>query len=199
MEAALLNEYQIIHLIYHRDSNQHRSAVWWKHFNILHRRLRTILQLLLDIDEISGKNQLTSLKFSKSHTPKFRKRNLSPTQADSLLKLKSGQLQSVIDYLLDHVLGACYYRFYSIIELGQYIALGFTLIASIARIRKILLQMRTTTHEKSSDILPEQNSQDLGELISPAELTTIDNPPPKKHKQKQKKKSRKTIDDIFGF
>jgi ribonuclease MRP protein subunit RMP1 len=35
---ALQSEVQIIHLLYHRNRNQHRQAKWWKYFSILHRR-----------------------------------------------------------------------------------------------------------------------------------------------------------------
>lgn len=41
---ALINEYQIVHLIYYRSRNQHRISTWWKYFSILHRKLRWVVQ-----------------------------------------------------------------------------------------------------------------------------------------------------------
>lgn len=40
---ALVNEYQIVHLIYYRSRNQHRISTWWKYFSILHRKLRWVV------------------------------------------------------------------------------------------------------------------------------------------------------------
>lgn len=45
---ALVNEYEIMHLIYHRNYNQHRLLHWWKYFNILHRYIRKMIVHLYD-------------------------------------------------------------------------------------------------------------------------------------------------------
>ncbi|KAH3665046.1 hypothetical protein OGATHE_003861 [Ogataea polymorpha] len=199
MEAALLNEYQIAHLVYHRDSKQHRSSLWWKHFNIFHRRLRTVLQLCIDIDEITGKRQLSSLRFTRSHFPKFQKRTLSATQAAQLVQRKKQQLQTLINYLLQRILPACYYRFYAVIELGQYLALGFTLMGLVAKTRAILLQMRSVPAPEPDPEPQLLQEEEVGELIAPAELVNASFEEPRNENKKKRNKSRKTIDDIFGF
>lgn len=43
--ALLQNEFSILHLIYHRNRNQHRALVWWRYFNMIHRYIRKILDL----------------------------------------------------------------------------------------------------------------------------------------------------------
>lgn len=40
---ALQQEYAILHLVWHRNKNQHRALHWWRYFNMLHRHVRAIL------------------------------------------------------------------------------------------------------------------------------------------------------------
>lgn len=62
----LLNEYGIIHLLYHRNLNQHRVTRWWSHLDILHRHTRKMLLLLEDIDEIRTLRRLTAIQWNSS-------------------------------------------------------------------------------------------------------------------------------------
>ncbi len=45
---SLKSEFEILHLLYYRNKNQHRRSVWWKYLSILHRRSRRILNLSND-------------------------------------------------------------------------------------------------------------------------------------------------------
>ena len=38
----LRNLYYIVHLVYHRNKNQHRRSLWWRHLNSFRRDLRTL-------------------------------------------------------------------------------------------------------------------------------------------------------------
>jgi ribonuclease MRP protein subunit RMP1 len=38
----LQNLYHIVHLVYHRNKNQHRRSLWWRHLNSFRRDLRTL-------------------------------------------------------------------------------------------------------------------------------------------------------------
>ncbi|OBA19067.1 hypothetical protein METBIDRAFT_33680 [Metschnikowia bicuspidata var. bicuspidata NRRL YB-4993] len=49
----LENEYGILHLICHRNRNQHRVAVWWKDLNQLHRSVRKILRAVYHFEEVT--------------------------------------------------------------------------------------------------------------------------------------------------
>jgi ribonuclease MRP protein subunit RMP1 len=40
---ALQQEYAILHLVWHRNKNQHRALHWWRYFNMLQRHVRAIL------------------------------------------------------------------------------------------------------------------------------------------------------------
>lgn len=62
----LLNEYGIIHLLYHRNVNQHRVARWWSHLDILRRHIRKILLIMEDIKEVITYRRLTSIQWKSS-------------------------------------------------------------------------------------------------------------------------------------
>jgi ribonuclease MRP protein subunit RMP1 len=38
----LQNLYRVVHLVYHRNKNQHRRSLWWRHLNSFRRDLRTL-------------------------------------------------------------------------------------------------------------------------------------------------------------
>lgn len=38
----LQNLHHIVHLVYHRNKNQHRRSLWWRHLNSFRRNLRTL-------------------------------------------------------------------------------------------------------------------------------------------------------------
>ncbi|KAJ8100883.1 hypothetical protein POJ06DRAFT_249746 [Lipomyces tetrasporus] len=40
---ALRNELQVLHLIVHRNKNQHRQAKWWKYVSIIHRTVKKLV------------------------------------------------------------------------------------------------------------------------------------------------------------
>lgn len=74
---SLLNEFRIIHLLFHRNKNQHRVAKWWCHLDILHRHLRKILLLMEDINEIIHFKRLSIINFN-SNKKSFIKLNEIP-------------------------------------------------------------------------------------------------------------------------
>lgn len=43
---AFSSELDVIHLLYHRNRNQHRRSIWWKHFSMLKRRSNLVVQLI---------------------------------------------------------------------------------------------------------------------------------------------------------
>ncbi|KAK9344218.1 hypothetical protein V1522DRAFT_410763 [Lipomyces starkeyi] len=42
---ALRNELEVLHLIVHRNKNQHRQAKWWKYVSIVHRNLKNMVSI----------------------------------------------------------------------------------------------------------------------------------------------------------
>lgn len=112
----LTNEYYIIHLIYHRNRNQHRLLIWWKYFNIIHRKLRQIIKLFLERDEASNQKKRKS---------------------------KEDEIVDISNYLIHKkVLSKAYYEFNGIIALGQFLTLGLALVATLSKINSILIQIK---------------------------------------------------------
>lgn len=204
----LTNEYEILHLIYFRSKNQHRLLIWWKFANILHRKLRFLLKLFIDIERTKNKD---------------------------VREYKRIQIVDTAKYLLFKILKKAFYEFNSIIALGQFIKLGFVLVGLTSKIYAILLKIKGVDNvskrlESSVSVGADFGSEEIGEIVN-AEIgevinevtakegettannegvksinklpdtvkTSIDdifNDKPKKRKKEKKKKS--AIDDIFG-
>lgn len=122
----LTNEYYIIHLIYHRNRNQHRLLIWWKHFNIIHRKLRQIVKLFIERDEANNQKKKT---------------------------LKENEIVKVSNYLIrKKVLSKAYYEFNGIIALGQFLTLGLALVASLSKISSILIQIKGVNQDSKDKV-----------------------------------------------
>ncbi|CCE86072.1 Piso0_005721 [Millerozyma farinosa CBS 7064] len=212
----LTNEYYIIHLIYHRNRNQHRLSVWWKYFNIIHRKIRQIVKLFIDRDEAN--NQKTR-------------------------SLKENEIVNVSNYLIrKKVISKAYYEFNGIIALGQFLTLGLALVASLSKINSILIKIKGVNQDslaKSSLTDRERtgfdektgnepfNDEELGVPIKPPTETQtesaekkrtasnrddknvhhapgkdelgIDDIFSRKKRKQRKHKKKNDIDKIFGF
>lgn len=215
----LENEYGILHLIYHRDHNQHHVAVWWKDLNQLHRCIRKILRKIYEFEE------------TKKHVIKQRLHAETLALARSMIKTR--------------LFTRCYYSFNGIIALGQFVTLGLTLVGSLSALYALTMKIRGLTDTLASITLKTSlgNSKrisgvpetalddDLGEEILFEEKPTVvknqegeamrkphepapkrklddiesifgDKPKKKKKEKKEKKpkekKKKSAIDDIFG-
>lgn len=215
----LVNEYEILHLLYHRNRNQHGSAEWWGVFNILHRQLRQLIKLLVDIQHLKTKKTVDNRK---------------------------ERIYSIIRYLINKkIFTRGYYQFNGIIALGQYITLGLALVGNLAKIHQLLLEFEgvhsklQTGAKKAIELqkktvagtLQQENDlgEELGEVIQEdkkrkqgnTEVFDVFSSLPKSKKQKKKnlstekadvfgsearkdsfsektKKEKKSMDDIFG-
>lgn len=186
----LNNEYELVHLIYYRSKNQHRLLVWWKYLNIIHRKLRFIIKLLIDIERC---------------------------KKEEVIRYKQSQVVDTCNYLVTLVLKKAYYEFNCIITLGQFIKLGFVLVGLSSRIFDILVNVKGVD-SKGVEIKQEvviDTNDDLGEEIVEDEVIVtkqeeitkeaikrpiedIDAINPKKKKKEKKKKKKSVMDDIFG-
>ncbi|ODV67136.1 hypothetical protein HYPBUDRAFT_153045 [Hyphopichia burtonii NRRL Y-1933] len=111
----LVNEYEINHLIYHRNHNQHRLSTWWKIFNIIHRSLRKILKKMIDIQ------------------------NLKSTRT---LERKKEEIREIVGYLIKkQIFKRAFYQYNGIIALGQYVTLGLALLGNLGAIHSILIKI----------------------------------------------------------
>ncbi|CUM63580.1 uncharacterized protein PRCAT00001159001 [Priceomyces carsonii] len=220
LSDQLTNEFYILHLIYHRNRNQHRLLTWWNYLNILHRKLRKVIKLLIDVNRIS---------------------------IDSKIQSKNKEIREVVKYLVKkNILKKCYYEFNNIITLGQFVNLGLTLIGSLSRIHSLFQQYKGTKEliednssishlvknyehpeddvgeileydvnnyphiskqavvpipVKETEIAKEQNNEkfdDWEQSIKRNSSTLLDNSPVSGRRSRKKRKKKSEIDEIFG-
>lgn len=184
---ALTDEYQVLHLIYHRSHNQHRQAVWWGSLNVLHRNLRKIL---LNAQRNRSSQDIIDYLYRRNiFTRAFYEFNgmLALGQYVTLGLALLGCVAKVYDVLQSE-------RKLSRRPAGAVKAMG----------------SRTDTNAKAKD-------EDLGEAFEPVAIeeakpqplqprvadTPQVTPPPavvswKPKEKKKKKKKKSAIDDIFG-
>lgn len=190
----LQTEYAILHLVYHRNYNQHRVALWWRHLNIVHRGVRKVLRGIYEAE----------------NAKKIKRRE----------KLQS-QVVLTANYLVLRVMKRAYYHFNSVIALGQFVNLGFVLVASLSALRLLLMEIegvggRNVMEEKievqddvGEEVAYEQVSKapepvtsidflDEAREIKPKKAKTDKKGDKNSDKKQKKKKKRSAIDDIFG-
>lgn len=143
----LVNEYEINHLIYHRNHNQHRLSTWWKIFNIIHRSLRKILKKMIDIQ------------------------NLKSTRT---LERKKEEIREIVGYLIKkQIFKRAFYQYNGIIALGQYVTLGLALLGNLGAIHSILIKIEGMEKPRGNPVgkileapvaVPDQK-EDIGDEI----------------------------------
>lgn len=192
----LSNEYGILHLIYHRNANQHGSDIWWKDFNILHRKLRMLLALALDCRQLTGGGdlrKLTRIRWNKLGRPRIGTRHLNARQAQAQIARTHTQILALTRYIRGKLTPGLFRQCYLILQTGQYITLGFALLALISRINYLLGELATAfeSAEKPKQIAPSSQPHTVKPKVGIDEIFAS-------HKS-HKKDARSTMDDIFGF
>lgn len=147
-------------------------------------------------------------------------------EAEETKKIKrreeiQGEVVLTANHLVLRVMKRAYYHFNSVIALGQFVNLGFVLVASLSALRLLLMEIQGVG-VRGRQVEPEEVAQvedDVGEevvfeLVSkapPEPLMSMDvmaeasiEQKPKKQKSEKgekktkKKKKKSAIDDIFG-
>lgn len=215
----LENEFGILHLIYHRNYNQHRVAVWWKLLDMIHRNVRKIL---------------------------FKLRSIDDTKKILMKERLHREAVAVARYMIKKgVFKKASYDFNSIIALGQFVTLGMVLVASLSAIYSLVSELhdaasvrveepkaRKPTKVEAFTDLGEEINEDLLKLpfvVNESLNFALDDPKRElrydslkekkykvtelkksenknlmrektknKNQKRDKKKKRNAIDDIFG-
>lgn len=202
----LENEFGILHLLYHRNHNQHRVAVWWRYLDMVRRGIRKILRRIYDIQEAK------KIKVREN------------------LHKEAVQIAS---HLLTKVFPKAFYEFNGIIALGQFINLGLALVGSLSSLHSQLSEIEgvqefvkkkgAAVKEVAADI----DENDVGVEIEtiqvqapPVDVFAMEKAKPEKHsidinsifgepkkkkkktekegKKRKEKKKKSAMDDIFG-
>lgn len=196
--ALLETEFGLLHLLYHRNKNQHRVAVWWRRFSIVHRDIRKL------IEHIHGSTE------EKKIVQRERRR-------EQALDLAAHMIRS-------GVFTKAYYDFNSVIALGQFIALGMVLVACLSKLHGLVLEMdglrerlraakptKTRVVEKTADVAEEFGEEivvapaaplkrplDMDDIFSVRKDKKAKKEKRDKTKKSKPKKKKSAIDDIFS-
>lgn len=180
-------------LVYHRDHNQHRLARWWRYFRQLKRYTLKLVDLFDEIKKVPQKT----------------------------LQTHKDILEICAFLLRRKVFTKVYYELNSTLALGQFIALGFALLAMVSRVRYIVVQIdgvREIETGKVLDFAVQHDVDEIGEVVEKTHWkkaerakekhTVVEEPKgtdsnDRKRrglaKTKKKKKAKSAMDDIFGF
>lgn len=198
--VRLHQEYRYIHLLNHRNKNQHRVAIWWKWFSLMKRNVASVVEVL----------------------QRASRAKKGPTSRDMRILYR-------LLHNFFNMESKLYYSFNGVIQLGQFLSLGVVLVGLLARVHSIYEELvdkfreqfivlgcfHVPKYDRKLEGTSESTSlEEVGELIEEDELpkmadtpTDIMLPVPtkpekemKETKKKKKKKKKKTsvIDDLFG-
>ncbi|KAI9757850.1 MAG: hypothetical protein M4579_003286 [Chaenotheca gracillima] len=112
----------LLHLLAHRNKNQHRRSAWWKWFCMLRRGVSRLLSLLDDPTDkaVQERSKAGKLNF----------------EARERLKAKRSQeADALMAHLRTHVIPRCWRAFASgLVADNQFAALGLVLLAELGRV-----------------------------------------------------------------
>ncbi|VEU22480.1 DEKNAAC103658 [Brettanomyces naardenensis] len=216
-QEKLFNEFEILHLVYHRNANQHRTSTWWKSLNVLHRKLRQLLLMLLDVEEITtnGSSRLTKMKWNKLGRIRFTSKRYGKENGEKIAGSIKRKVLKLASYMVHELLPKCYLMCYTILQTGEFITLGFALDGIVSRVYSILSGLvreglKTARESSATEAVTGAVTETVTEAV--AETMTsedfgmpVEQPPAiepiktvvKKHKKRKTAKS--TMDDIFGI
>lgn len=113
--ATLEHLSTLLHLFHHRNKNQHRHSIWYRHFSTLRQQLNRLL------------SELTTLNFQpKTHLEKAKKKVQDP--------ITQSRLRRRLDFWRDILLPKWQHAFSQLIAHRQFAVLGVVLMAIVAEI-----------------------------------------------------------------
>ncbi|AQZ15881.1 RMP1 (YLR145W) [Zygosaccharomyces parabailii] len=190
----LSQESRILHLIYHRNKNQHQSTHWWKRLNMLKRNCSQVVNLLAQ-RKITIRSDLAKL-YHLLHG--FRQKQAPRTYYDFNSVIGLGQFVS-LGVVLVGILARIYTIYGILLEIydEQFQKAGFF---------RVIGQKNTDTKDEQEQLMKFVVEEDFGEEITqitmmeqapaPTELESVSKKRSKAKGLKKKKKS--AIDSIFG-
>ena len=156
----------LLHLFYHRNKNQHRRSIWWRHFAIFRRQLNGLIEEVRSLHEVPT-----------SHLGRTRKKAKD--------KETQTEISERLDFWKDVLVPKWQNAFSQIIADGRFGVLGLVLLATLAQVcqltgitvafddmgqaevEKVLEQFGKEHWEDASDLPREPivEGEDLGEVV----------------------------------
>ncbi|KAG9683194.1 hypothetical protein KCU95_g11401, partial [Aureobasidium melanogenum] len=116
--ADLQHLHTLMHLLHHRNHNQHRRSTWYRHFNIFRRHLGTMLE------------NLTIL----SHVPITNLARHKKKAEDEALRLR---IQQTVSFWRDVLVPKTQHAFGQLIADGRFAVLGVVLMAILGHVCRL--------------------------------------------------------------
>ncbi|CAD0086897.1 unnamed protein product [Aureobasidium vineae] len=116
--ADLQHLHTLMHLLHHRNHNQHRRTTWYRHFNIFRRHLGTVLE------------HLTTL----AHVPTTNLARHKKKAEDENLRLR---IQQTVSFWRDVLVPKAQHAFGQLIADGRFAVLGVVLMAILSHVCRV--------------------------------------------------------------
>ncbi|KAL7271685.1 Ribonuclease MRP protein subunit rmp1 [Rhizina undulata] len=124
--TMLKNELDLLHLLFHRNKNQHHSGKWWKWFGMLRRNTRKL------VDELEEEGV-----------------------SEGRCNEEESKVEKRVVYLRRVLVPSCYTAFTSVIANTQFSSLGMVLLAVLAKIHSIIGPDEEDTAEAGNEEVSE--------------------------------------------
>ncbi|KAB8291800.1 hypothetical protein EYC80_006592 [Monilinia laxa] len=148
---------QLLHLTHHRNKNQHRLSKWYISFGTLRRQVARLLSV---VPEYVIESQSRGKVKGKARERKEREER---------------ELQGLVKFIGEEVVPGCYLAFSQLVADNQYATLGLMLMGCLARLYKVLGNLRVLTAEEIAEkagtvketakVNEPEVGEDLGEKI----------------------------------
>lgn len=130
-QQQLLTHLRLLHLLHHRSKNQHKSSLWYRHFDIFRREVRSLCNEL-QIDLGPGfSTQITPVKQAKVTA----KRKSAAARSVALPSATNQKVTARLKYWISSdLISCCYTAFSTLATTPSFSPLALSLLAILARI-----------------------------------------------------------------
>lgn len=195
----LLKEFRLIHLVWHRNKNQHRVSTWWKRLAMMKRNCGQVIEILQHPTVDKNRDLVRLYKLIND----FKRRQLPRTYYDFNGVIGLGQfvtLGVVLVGLLSRVF-VVYKRLMELFE-DRFKDAGCVDDHVLPAPADLDLPLeKIQTYNEVEEIGEEIHEQSVGKISNFQEVVTPTVKKPlagKKSSKKKKKKTKSVIDSIFG-
>ncbi|CAD0109879.1 unnamed protein product [Aureobasidium uvarum] len=116
--ADLQHLHTLMHLLHHRNHNQHRRSTWYRHFNIFRRHVGTVLEHLKTLAHVPTTNLARHKKKAE----------------DEALRLR---IQQTVSFWRDVLVPKAQHAFGQLIADGRFAVLGVVLMAILGHVCRV--------------------------------------------------------------
>ncbi|KAF8462060.1 hypothetical protein BDZ91DRAFT_735810 [Kalaharituber pfeilii] len=145
--APLRIECDLLHLLFHRNKNQHRVSKWWRQMCLFRSTLKKLVRELEELEKLQGASGAgmglgTTSGMTKTEKKRLKKEAKMKGGAMEKSGERAGREKETVEkrlvVLRKKVIPECYVGFSSLIATNQFTGLGMVLLGVLARISRIV-------------------------------------------------------------